>query len=276
MLQEITTIIQLSLLELLAFAGPVLMIGLLLGYMEKLSNHYLQQSLGRNAILLTAWIGVPVHETGHLLMCWLFNHRVRKVKFLDLKASDGTLGYVQHSYSRSSPYQNMGNFFIGVGPILSGNIVLIGSMYILLPELFSSISGQMAAFTGNSSVGISIISSIASLLISIAASLLDTANLSNINFWLYIFLALGISAHIALSKEDLKGAAKGLPFMFMILLVANSIILLVNANAPNAVGEILRFNIYMLAFSILSIFFSGTKLLLGYLAWSLRRKSSAF
>ncbi|MBN2110839.1 MAG: hypothetical protein JW705_07130 [Methanosarcinaceae archaeon] len=54
MIQEMIAIVRLSLLELLAFAGPVLFIGLLLGYMQRLSNSYLQQSFGRNAILLTA------------------------------------------------------------------------------------------------------------------------------------------------------------------------------------------------------------------------------
>ncbi|MDW7732747.1 MAG: hypothetical protein SCH66_10010 [Methanolobus sp.] len=273
MIQEIITIIQLSLLELLAFAGPILMIGLLLGYMERLSNHYLQQSFGVNAILLTAWIGVPVHETGHLLMCWLFKHKIKKVKLLDLKASDGTLGYVQHSYRRGSIYQNMGNFFIGIGPILSGNIVLIGSMYILVPGLFTSFSGQLSDFTANSLIEPSIINSAAGLLTGIATSLLDPANLANIKFWIYIFLALGVSAHIALSREDLKGAAKGLPVIFIILLAAN-ITFLVYADAPNAVGEILRYNIYLLAFSMLSILFSGANLLLSYFAWSLKRRSS--
>ncbi|WP_406657786.1 hypothetical protein V7O62_04275 [Methanolobus sp. ZRKC2] len=272
MIQEIGTIVQLSLLELLAFAGPVLLIGLLLGYMEQRSNHYLQQSFGKNAILLTAWIGVPVHEAGHLLMCWLFNHRVRKVKLLDLKADNGTLGYVEHSYSRSSLYQNMGNFFIGIGPILSGNIVLIGSMYILLPEVFSSFSGQLSTFTGNSLLEPSIITFIAGFMGEMAASLLNPANLANINFWIYIFLALGISAHIALSREDLKGTLKGLPIMFMILLTANFLTFIIYSDTPNAVGEIFRYNIYLLGFSILSILFSGINLLLSYFAWSLGRK----
>lgn len=259
-------------LELLAFAGPVLLIGILLGYMENLSNNYLQQSFGMKVILLTAWIGVPVHEMGHLLMCWLFRHKIKKVKLLDLKASDGTLGYVQHSYSRSSLYQTMGNFFIGIGPILSGNIVLITGMYILLPGPFSSFSDQLSDFTANSLNGPSFITSVAGFLTGIATSLFDPANLTNINFWIYIFLALGVSAHIALSREDLKGAATGLPVIFIILLAANTLASLVYADAPNAAGEVLRYNIYLLAFSILSIFFSGANLLLSYFAWSVKRR----
>ncbi|TGC11543.1 hypothetical protein [Methanolobus halotolerans] len=272
MIREIGMIIQLSLLELLAFAGPVLLIGLLLGYMERLSNNYLRQSFGKKAILLTAWIGVPVHETGHLLMCWMFRHRIRKVKLLDLKASDATLGYVQHSYSRTSLYQSMGNFFIGIGPILSGNVVLIGSMYILLPELFSSFSGQLAVFTGSTLSGSSFMASVATFLTGLLASLADPANLVNINFWIYILLSIGVSSHIALSRADLKGATRGLPVIFIVLIVANTLAFVIYADPRNVAGEILRYNIYLLGFSILSIIFSGLNLLLSYFAWSLRKR----
>ncbi|MBN2110841.1 MAG: hypothetical protein JW705_07140 [Methanosarcinaceae archaeon] len=81
---------------------------------------------------------------------------------------------------------------------------------------------------------------------------------------------------MALSREDLKGAVKGLPFIFITLVAANTLSLLIYANAPNAVGEIFRYNIYLLAFSILSILFSGINLLLSYLAWSIKKEVQYF
>jgi hypothetical protein len=274
MIQEISMIIRLSLLELLAFTGPVLLIGLLLGQMEQLSNNYLQRSFGRKTLLLTAWIGVPVHEVGHLLMCWLFGHRVRKIKLLDLRSDDGTLGYVQHSYDRSSLFQSIGNFFIGIGPMLSGNIFLILSMYILLPEMFSSFSGQLSVFTGDSRPFLSVLPASLELMSNLIANMLDPANLGNPMFWIYIFLALGVSAHIALSRADLKGAARGLPVMLMILILANSLVFVLYDSTPYAASEIFRYNIYLLGFSILSMFFSAMNMALAYTAWSLKKRMS--
>ena len=49
------------------------------------------------------------------------------------------MGFVEHQYNRNSMYQQVGNFFIGIGPILSGVGSLILAMYlILLPESYES------------------------------------------------------------------------------------------------------------------------------------------
>jgi len=265
MIEVFSTILQLSLLELLIFAGPVLLTGLLLGSMEKRANIYFRKSVGRKALLLTAWIGVPVHETGHLLMCWLFRHRVTKVKLLDLSSRDGTLGYVRHSYNRNSLYQNSGNFFIGIGPLLSANLFLIASMYLLLPEVFREVTGQMLLFSSRTAVGPSGMEYIAGFLTGLLSGLFDPSNAGSINFWIYVFLALGVSSHIALSTADIKGAARGLPALFLLLMIANILAYALDLNTEEALTRIFLYNMYLLVFTVLSVIFSGINLVLGFL-----------
>ena len=270
MISELLKILELSLLELLAFVGPVLLLGLLLGSMEKRANTYFRKNIGSKALLLTAWIGVPVHEAGHLLMCWLFRHKVTKVKLLDLKSKDGTLGYVRHSYNRKSLYQSGGNFFIGIGPILSANIFLIVSMYLLLPEVFREVTGQMLLFSSMTAFGPSGLEYIAGFLLSIVSSLFDLSNAGNINLWIYMFLAFGVSSHIALSTADLKGAAKGLPALFILLLLANILAYALDVNTEEALTRIFLYNMYLLVFTALSVIFSGINMTAGYFINSYR------
>ena len=111
------TILQLSLFETFCVTGSLILVGIVLGIIENRANFYTQRVLGIKGVLATALIGTPVHELGHLLMCYLFRHKVGKFKLVDLKARDGVLGYVNHEWNRKSLYQNIGNFFIGMGPI---------------------------------------------------------------------------------------------------------------------------------------------------------------
>jgi hypothetical protein len=203
-------------------------------------------------------------------MCWLFRHKVTKVKFLDLKSKDGTLGYVRHSYNRKSLYQSMGNFFIGIGPILSANVFLIVSMHLLLPGVFREVTGQMLLFSSMTAFGPSGIEYMFDFLLSIVSSLFDLSNASNINFWIYIFLAFGVSSHIALSPADLKGAAKGLPALFILLLLANILAYALDMNTEEAMTRIFLYNMYLLAFTVLSVIFSGINMTVGYFINSYR------
>jgi len=115
---------------------------LILGIIEYRANFFTWRVVGRKGIMATAWIGTPIHELGHLLMCRLFKHEIIKFKLLDLKDPDGILGYVNHEWDRKSLYQNIGNFFIGMGPIFSGTAVLILGIYIFLPNSSTSPTGS--------------------------------------------------------------------------------------------------------------------------------------
>ncbi|MCQ6962300.1 hypothetical protein [Methanolobus chelungpuianus] len=267
---DILRILELSLLEMLAFVGPVLLLGLLLGSMEKHANKYWGKSLGKTALLMTAWIGVPVHETGHLLMCWLFRHKVTKVKLLDLRGKDGTLGYVKHTYNKKSLYQNMGNFFIGIGPLISANIFLILSMYMLLPGIFEDITGRMLLFSSSSALGSSGFEYVTGFLTGLLSGLFSLPNASNVNFWIYVFLSLGIASHMALSTADLKGATKGLPAIFLLLVIGNVLAYILKVNTEDMLARIFLYTMYLLIFTVLSVIFSAINTALAYLVYSFR------
>ncbi|WP_243466451.1 hypothetical protein [Methanosarcina mazei] len=89
---------------------------------------------------------------------------------------------------------------------------------------------------------------------------------------IYFALAIAISSHIALSKEDLKGAGRGLITIFFFILLVNAFALLLNADFSGFFMRILVLNIYMLAFSMISVVFSLIRLVLSAFVYMLVHK----
>ncbi len=267
MADNIFTIVQLSLFETLYVTGSLILVGIILGIIENRANFYTWKVLGRKGILATAWIGTPIHELGHLLMCLLFKHKINKFKLLDLKAADGVLGYVNHEWNRKSLYQNIGNFFIGMGPIFSGTAALILGMYIFLPNSVATFVNYSTLSSGMQDQHI--LTKIISLTAELFKSIFSVGNLTSASFWIYFVLAIGISSHIALSKEDLKGAGRGLITIFAFILLINAVALILNTDISDFFTGILVLNVYLLAFSMISIVFSLIRLVLSVFAYSL-------
>lgn len=126
---------------------------------------------GSKAVYLTGWVGTPVHEISHVLMCFIFNHKVIDVALFKPEPESGVLGYVTHSYNSRSLYQRVGCLFVGLAPLL-GNLGLAYFLYL--------------KFEG-----------------------LDTAS-EPLQVVSYIYLITCLILHAAPSPADLKGATTGL------------------------------------------------------------------
>ena len=102
MLNFILDVFKISTIEILYITGIIIIVGYLLGILERMINTNMQRALGYKGILLTAWLGTPIHEFGHAAMCITFGHKINKIKLLQLNSPDGTLGFVEHSYNNKN------------------------------------------------------------------------------------------------------------------------------------------------------------------------------
>ncbi|MDD3041461.1 MAG: hypothetical protein PHW56_00680 [Methanosarcinaceae archaeon] len=260
-------IIRLSIFETFCVTGLLILIGLILGLLESRANFYILKTFGLKGILATACIGTPVHETGHLLMCLLFRHKINEFRLLDLKSRNGILGYVKHSWDIQSPYQNVGNFFIGMGPIFSGTAVLVLGMYFLLPSAFENFGNYLTLDPARPDFVL--LGKMFKLTWELLGSIFSMGNLARLNFWLYFVLAISVSSHMALSKADLKGSAMGLVTIFFLILLANVTALIFKTDISGFFNGVLTLNVYLLAFSTVSISFSFLRLGLSFSAYVL-------
>lgn len=220
--------------QLFWLLGLLFVFGLLLYVFARFTRVTYVKSAGyKMDIIFTGWIGTPVHELGHAIFCLLFGHKIVEMKLYSPNSDDGTLGYVNHAYNPGSTYQKIGNFFIGVGPIIFGSVVLYALLYYLVPnmqEVFRNIESQSGSLIkGVQGEYTGLVSSLGATTKETLISLFNTSNFSDYRFWIFIYISICVASHMELSPPDIKGAKGGLISLIIFFLVLNLIILGIEA-----------------------------------------------
>jgi len=181
-----------------------------------LTNYY--SAVGWKGILWTAWIGTPIHELSHAIMAKLFGHKVTKISLFRPHGTNGTLGYVDHTYDRKNFFHQIGVFFVGIAPLISGSIALIALTYWLLPngkEIIKTI------FLNNLSW-----QELPNFLIATGKQIFSYQNFSQPIFPLFLYLSFAVASHMSPSRSDMRGFWQGLAFVVVITMIIDAILLL--------------------------------------------------
>jgi hypothetical protein len=216
--------------QLVWLLGLLFVFGLILFLFARFTRITYVKSVGQKMdIIFTGWIGTPVHELGHAVFCILFGHKIIDIKLYQPNTEDGTLGYVNHSYNPKSTYQRIGNFFIGVGPIIFGALVLYAALYYLVPnmnDVFASIQAQSDTLVkGVQGEYSNALSALWGTTKETLGNLFKAQNLSDYKFWIFLYISICVSSHMQLSPPDIKGARGGLISIVVFFLALNLIIL---------------------------------------------------
>ncbi len=216
--------------QLVWLLGLLFIFGFFLYLLARFTRSTYVKTTGQTLdIFVTGWIGTPIHELGHAIFCLIFRHKITEIKLYSPNSDDGTLGYVNHSFDPKNIYQKIGNFFIGIGPIIFGTFVIYGLLYYLVPntkDVFSFIEVQSKVLIK------SLHGEFAGILNSLWDSTLNTletlfkkSNYSDYKFWIFLYLSMCISSHMELSPSDIKGSWRGLLSLIILFLVINFIII---------------------------------------------------
>ena len=232
-LQFIVNVVIATITQLLILFGPLLIVGFLIAFFEKMSNKMLMKVFSFKAVIYTTgWLGTPVHETGHALFCLIFGHKISEfVPFKPERNDSGgyTLGYVKHS-CKGNLWNQIGYLFIGTGPIILGSVIIALLIRFLLvggSDFFSDLNSSA------SSVNLTVMGYLHMFLDTVKLTL-KTIFWDNgwktyfgaqwWRFWLFFLAASCISLHMSLSPPDLKSAWKGAGVIAIILLLANIVL----------------------------------------------------
>lgn len=233
-LEFLKSVALLTVSQLISIFGILFIFGLVLYFLARNTRRVYMKSVGSTLdIIITGWIGTPVHEIGHAVFCLLFFHKIEKIKLFDPNPQDGSIGYVIHSYNRKSIWQRIGNFFIGVGPIIFGSVVLYAAMYYLVPNIkgiFSEIEKHGTAISSLEldNWQIAYQSLLDSVTITLKA-LSNPANFSEWEFWLFLYISMSIASHMELSPPDLKGALGGFITLVLFVFFLNLFVMVLDA-----------------------------------------------
>ena len=250
--------------------GSIVVVGLILGIFKRLICQYMGYSLGFAGILITGWIGTPIHELGHALMCFAFKHKVIDVQLFNPDRDTGVLGYVNHSYNPKSIYQKIGNFFIGIAPILSGTGVIMLLLAVLLPKECHDMMAAVKEFQWPSEISFASVGMVKDSIVGVFGILFTQKNLKSIVFWIFMYLAISIASHMALSKADLKGASSGIGAMYLIIVIANIAIRILHLDLTKIFVVYYFLNSYLITMLTIAVFCSLCSLLLSLILYAIK------
>lgn len=240
------------LIETIYLTGMIILIGLLLGVLRNGALKNFMKSFGFKSVMITGFIGVPIHECSHALIAILFKHSITDMKLLQKPDASGTLGYVRHSYNPKSIYQQVGNFFIGIAPIFGGLISLILLMKFLLPASYAEFIKISTRNLSITSINTEVIKGITNSYYELIRTIFAKSNFDNPYFYLFLFLAICISSHISLSRADINGAFGGLVLIFLIIIILN----MFGFTNFISVADIVKYNVVLTGFLLVALIFS--------------------
>lgn len=211
------TLFQTTFTQLIGVLGVFFVFGFVLYQLQQYIQTQYRRTIGWKGILVTAWIGTPLHELSHAVVALLFGHRIEEVALFRPNKETGGLGHVRHSYGRFAVWGRIGQFFIGAAPMIVGSFFLALMFRFLLPN-GDSVFVPLISDTGSLAI---IFSSIKQTLL----GLFRVEYFGMWSFWLFLYMSFCIASHIAPSKEDMKNMARGFGWMIGILLIVNALFL---------------------------------------------------
>lgn len=186
-----------------AMLGPFLLTAFLMQWFSNMLRSGFVKLFGIQAFVYLLAPGVMLHELGHALFCIPFGHKIVEMKLFSPQ-NDGTLGWVNHSYNPNSFRANIGNFFIGTGPVWLGVAALYGVTCWLLPVERLDMQG-LPIFDASSRF---------------LTEVIFHKDAFGWQWFVWAYLAFAIGANITLSPPDIEGAATGFFFIaFCVLAV---------------------------------------------------------
>ena len=209
--------------QLIYFIGIIFIAGFLISILNRI--FYTIVGGSRTVCYATGFLGTPIHELAHAVMCIVFLHRIEEIKLFQIDNQTGVLGYVNHSYNRKNIYQNMGNYFIGIAPIIAGGFVIFFAMQQLIPGVHSEFAAYVSDLAFLQADGFTV-DWFAYATVVFKGMFLELfyGIGEGLVWWVFILIALCISLHMNLSGADIKGALPAIPLLMAVLFVINLIL----------------------------------------------------
>lgn len=222
-------------------------------------------SYGRAVCYITGVIGTPVHECAHALFCLIFRHKIVEIKLFQINSADGALGYVRHTYNPKKLYPRIGNFFIGVAPILVISAILYLLAWLLLPDFIAEVTGSMR---GNDPIGDP--GRVFRGLLGVAESFFLYC--LHWQWWVFVLAGMFLALHMTLSGADIRNALGGIAFLLAVLLLADALLGVVNRDLLTGFTRgVLQAGSWLFCFLLLSLMISCLAVAVSYIFKAIRK-----
>lgn len=206
---------------------PLMIFAFIIHKLERLVQIRLAERFGWKVILWTGWLGTPIHELSHALMCLVFRHKIDDMQLFEPDLKSGRLGYVKHSFRKGNWFEEIGNVFIGVAPLVGGIVFLVFFLYLFYPDVMQS---AVDVFQSNDEEK-SVWKATWNATFAVVGGLFDWSHLFTPRFWLFIYLVLCVGTHMAPSRSDYHGARRGIGLLAIVVFLGAYVMHLLTGNS---------------------------------------------
>ena len=180
-------------------------------------------------------------------------------------SGDGTLGYVNHSYDPRNIYHKIGNFFIGVAPIIGVALAFYLLNIWLVPKMSNEIVSSLNSV--NFAGGIAEIFNGAINTVKIFFSYASDGN-----WWLLLFIGIFLALHMTLSGADIKGALSGILAYLVVMFLVNMILGFISTDLMNGLtSAIVGGGSFLINYLVISLVLTAVAVLISFVLKKLFR-----
>ena len=214
--------------QLFILFGPLLVLVVLLNFSASFTARMSVRFWGRDLFLYGfGWLGCSVHELSHAFFAIIFGHKISEIELFKPNNDGESLGHVSHSYNKKSIYQKIGNFFIGISPLLFGGVVLFLITWFLFG--FNIVSLSSFRITSHDFTNLLLLKQLATSIWNSLWSYLTIVFTGSAAIWwksaLLIYVLYSTGSSMTLSKSDVGSAFSGFLWFIVMFLVFNLITL---------------------------------------------------
>lgn len=250
---------------------PIIFGCIILNILSKEQNKRLYYIGGWRALLLTAWIGTPIHELSHYLIAVLTNHKVVELKLFDPDPQTGSMGYIYHSYKVDNFYEAViGNTFIAIAPFFGGAAVIYFLSTVIFPgfALFTGDVPRIDYLTIDNALewkSYLLFGKTAYQFFNYLVDTIFTAEmLRDWKLYIFLFLMFGIANHLSPSAADFQNFWQPLAILLTSIILLNLIIYPIVKNPEIIITTASKYVFIFLPILYLAIFISAIGLLITY------------
>jgi len=222
-------------------------------------------------LLVTAWIGTPIHEFSHFIAALISGHKIQELKLFKPDPRSGSLGYVAHTYNPDNFYQSIiGNTLIPIAPFFGGSLAIYAVTYFIIPDfsIYSDVVPQLHHITADKILSlesyIRLGETIVQFFTYIGNFIMKNKLFSQWQFYVGAFLMFGIANHLSPSASDFSNFWHPFLILLFFMVLLNIIILPFTSNSLEIVNHTSAYLLYIMPILLLAIFISVTALIMIY------------
>ncbi len=202
-------VVKTTSIQLFFLLGPLFLLALIMNFFSGISESLGFKVFGEKLYIYGfAWLGTALHELGHAIFAVIFGHKITQITLFSPNHYKGTMGSVDHSYNPKNIYHNIGNFFIGIGPVIIGSVVMYIMAYLFFGNYINRIDSDISSNTIND----------VSIVLKNMYIKLKSSGWKGV---IFVYILYSIASSITLSKQDIINARSGLVYFIIVMLLFN-------------------------------------------------------